>query len=324
MKRVARFAAAAIATLTVALGATMPVAQAQDYPSRPVTLVVPYPPGGSTDLIGRMLAEAIQPHLGQTMVVENRGGATSAVGTQHVAQAPADGYTVLLAASAFTVNQAIRDDLQFKTEDFIPVSQLISMPLAMVVEKDYEAATLEDFIRIAKEEPGSISFGSAGVGSSNHLGPEMLAAAAGLDMVHVPYPGIGPAMTDLLGKRLQMLFGTIPAVKSALDAGTVRALAVTSQERAAVLPDVPTMNEAGVPGFGAADWIGIFVSSKTDPAVVAKLESAITAVYADPAIRQRIEELGSIPVGSSSAEFQAFIADDIWGRTARELQIKAN
>lgn len=324
MKRVAQFAVAASAVVAVAWGVAMSAAKAQDYPSRPVTLVVPYPPGGSTDLMGRILADAIQPHLGQSMVVENRGGATSAVGTQYVAQAPADGYTVLLAASAFTVNEAIRDDLQFKTGDFMPVSQLIFMPLAMVVEKDYEAKTLEDFIRIAKENPGSISFGSAGVGSSNHLGPEMLGAAAGLDMVHVPYPGIGPAMTDLLGQRLQMLFGTIPAVKSALDAGTVRALAVTSHERASVLPDVPTMDEAGVTGFGAADWIGIFVSKETDPSIVAKLESAIMTVFADPALRARIEELGSIPVGSSSADFQKLIADDIWGRTARELKIRVD
>ncbi|MBE0693102.1 MAG: tripartite tricarboxylate transporter substrate binding protein [Aquamicrobium sp.] len=315
----------AVGTLA-ALGAlaAMAAASANDYPSRPVTLVVPYPPGGSTDLIGRMLAEAIQPHLGQSMVVENRGGATSAVGTQFVAQAPADGYTVLLAASAFTVNEAIRDDLQFKTSDFTPVSQLIFMPLTMVVEASYEAQTLEDFIRMAKEKPGSMSYGSAGIGSSNHLGPEMLAKAAGLDMVHVPYPGIGPAMTDLMGKRLQMLFGTIPAVKSAIDAGTVRPLAVTSTERAAVLPDVPTMDEAGVPGFGAADWIGIFVSAKTDPAIVARLEGAIRAAYADPAVRKKIEDLGSIPVASTSEEFKAFIADDIWGRTARELGVKAN
>lgn len=308
---------AAFAALCPLTGAT-----AQDYPTRPVTLVVPYVPGGSTDIVGRLMADSLQKHLGQSVVVENRGGATSALGTQYVAQSEPDGYTILLAASALLVNSAIRDDLQYQLTDLAPVSRLVAMPLAIVVSPDDKASTLQEFIAAAKADPGSVSYGSAGLGSSNHLAPAILARDAGLDMVHVPYKGIGPAITDLMGGRLQMLFGTIPAVKSAIDGKSVKPLAVTSMERVSVYPDLPTINESGIADFNLVDWLGIFVPAKTDPAIIAKLEGAIREAYTDDAFKKKLSDLGLVPEGTTAAEFQALIAEDPWGKTASGMGIK--
>lgn len=303
--------------------ASTSAAVAQDYPTRAVTLVVPYVPGGSTDIVGRMLAAALEAKLGQPVVVENKGGATSAIGSQYVAQSEPDGYTILLAASALLVNEAIRENLQYELTDLAPVSRLVGMPLAIVVAPDDNAATLQEFIAEAKAEPGSVTYGSAGLGSSNHLAPEVLAQKAGLEMVHVPYKGIGPAMTDLMGKRLQMLFGTIPAVKSAIDGKAVRALAVTSAERVGVYPDIPTIAESGVANFELVDWLGIFVPSKTDPAVAARIEAAIRSVYEDETFKKKLSDLGFVPEGTTAAEFRELIAADQWGKTASDLGLKA-
>lgn len=299
-------------------------AHAQEYPERPVTIVVPYSAGGSTDILGRLIADKLQEKLGASVVVENRGGAGSALGTQFVAQAPADGYTLLMASSAHTVNPAIRDDVAYDpVENFAPISRLVTIPHVLVVSNEFAPTTLSELIDYAKENPGEINYGSSGPGTSNHLESELLAREAGIELTHVPYQGIAPAITDLLAGRLQMIMGSLPSMRSNIDADTVRPLAVTSLQRAPTDPDLPTIDEAGISGFETVDWLGLLAPAGTDVDIVGKLAQAIDEIYGEEAFLDRLRQLGFVPEGSSPDAFADVLANDVWSRTARDLGIKA-
>jgi tripartite-type tricarboxylate transporter receptor subunit TctC len=320
VKTIFRLAAAAI----IALAAGNPVF-AQTYPDHPVTLVVPYAPGGSTDILGRMVAEALQKELGQTVVVENRGGAGSALGTRAVAEARNDGYTLLMASSAHTVNPAIRNDTGYDPiKDFTPITRLVTIPHVMVVTPDFPAKTVAEIIAHAKANPGQVLYGSSGPGTSNHLETELFARMAGVELRHVPYQGIGPAITDLMGGRLHMIIGSLSSLKAGMDSNAVRAVAVTSLQRAPTVPDLPTIDEAGVKGFETVDWLGLLAPAGTDPAIVAKLEEAVKVMMADEIFVKKMTDLGFVPEGSSAAEFADIIANDVWSQTARDLGIKTS
>ncbi|MBR0652014.1 tripartite tricarboxylate transporter substrate binding protein [Roseomonas terrae] len=306
----------------IALGAAARPALAQAWPSRPVRLIVPYPPGGASDITARLLAQELSTALGQSFVVENRGGAASIAGTQAVATAPADGYTLGVMDTAFVVNPALFGSrLPYDTRrDFTPVSLLVRAPLALVVPASSPWQTVAELIAEGRAKPGALTFASAGNGTAVHMAGEQFRQAAGFDYVHVPYRGGGPMITDLLAGRVQMAFGTVPAIAEHVRAGRLRALAVTGAERSPLLPDVPSMAQAGLPQVDAA-LVNILVGPAGLPEpIVERLAGAARAVVTSAAIRARLAELGFEPVGSTAVETRAGLDADIprWERIVRD------
>ena len=302
----------------VLLGALARPARAQAWPSRPVRLIVPYPPGGASDITARLLAQELSTALGQSFVVENRGGAASITGTQAVATAPADGYTLGVVDTAFVVNPALFGArLPYDTRrDFTPISRLVRAPLALVVPASSPWQTIAALIAEGRTKPGILTFASAGNGTAVHMAGEQFRQAAGFDYVHVPYRGGGPMITDLLAGRVQMAFGTVPAIAEHVRAGRLRALAVTGAERSALLPDVPSMAQAGLPQVDAA-LVNILVGPAGLPEpIVEHLVGAARAVVTSAAVRARLAELGFEPVGSTAAEARSGLDADIprWER----------
>jgi len=295
-----------LACLT-ALGCGMVGASAQTtWPTKPIRFVVPYPAGGNADLLARLVSQRLNEALGQPVIVDNKGGAGGAIGAADAGRSEPDGYTLLLGDIAtHAINPAISDKLIYKPENFIPVVRLTSVSLLLVVPPKFEAKTLGDLIKIAKAQPGVLNFASSGTGSAQHLAFEYFKSKAGIDMVHVPYKGSAPAMNDLLGGQVSaMIDGTaVPHVKD----GLLRALAVTSSKRSSALPDVPTMQEAGVPGYEFVSWHGIFVPAGTPAAIVERLNVEVNKIVKDPTARERMAALNIDLVGGTSEEFAAFI-----------------
>jgi len=305
MKRRALLAAAAASIPAIALG--------QGWPSRPIRLVVPYPPGGASDITARLLAQDLSAALGQPVAVENRGGAASITGTQAVATAAADGHTLGVVDTAFVVNPALFGArLPYDTlRDFTPVSLLVRAPLALVVPAAAPWADVAALIAEAKAKPDQLPFGSAGNGTAVHMAGEQFRQAAGFTYLHVPYRGGGPMITDLLAGRVQMAFGTVPAIAEHVRAGRLRALAITGAARSALLPAVPAMAEAGLPAVDAA-LINALIGPASLPApVVDRLAEATRGVIAGAAFRSRLAELGFDPVGGTPAELRATLAAEI-------------
>ncbi|NGM19872.1 tripartite tricarboxylate transporter substrate binding protein [Roseomonas stagni] len=305
MKRRALLAAAAASIPAIALG--------QGWPSRPIRLVVPYPPGGASDITARLLAQDLSAALGQPVAVENRGGAASITGTQAVATAAADGHTLGVVDTAFVVNPALFGArLPYDTlRDFTPVSLLVRAPLALVVPAAAPWADVAALVAEAKAKPDQLPFGSAGNGTAVHMAGEQFRQAAGFTYLHVPYRGGGPMITDLLAGRVQMAFGTVPAIAEHVRAGRLRALAVTGAARSALLPAVPAMAEAGLPAVDAA-LINALIGPASLPApVVDRLAEATRGVIAGAAFRSRLAELGFDPVGGTPAELRATLAAEI-------------
>jgi tripartite-type tricarboxylate transporter receptor subunit TctC len=287
------------------LAAALPgLAAAQAYPARPVRLVVPYPPGGASDITARLLGQELGTALGGSFVVENRGGAASITGTQAVATAPADGYTLGVVDTAFLVNPGLFGSrLPYDTRrDFTAVSLLVRAPLALVVPAQMPWRSVGELVAEAKAKPDGLSFGSAGNGTAVHMAGEQLRQAADFSYLHVPYRGGGPMITDLLAGRVQLAFGTVPAIAEHVRSGRLRALAVTGASRAALLPEVPSMAEAGLPQVDAALINALIGPAGLPPAVVDRLAEASRSVLAGVAIRARLAELGFEPVGSSARE----------------------
>jgi tripartite-type tricarboxylate transporter receptor subunit TctC len=287
-------------------------ATAQDYPSRPVKIVVPFPAGGSNDIIARILAQKLNERTGQTFLIENRGGAGGNIGADTVATSEPDGYTLLLTAPPpLTINAALYKKLPYDPATaFAPVALVASVPIVLAVHPSVEANNVMELIALAKAKPGTLNFGSSGNGSTNHLAGELLKSMTGIDIVHLPYRGAAPAMNDLIAGHIPMMFDNIPAVLPQVQAKTIKAIAVAGAKRATALPDVPTVAESGVPGFEASSWFGLVAPAKTPVPVLAKLESEVEAILKVPDVQTRFTELGAEPAHVSGVAFGRFLADE--------------
>jgi tripartite-type tricarboxylate transporter receptor subunit TctC len=281
-------------------------ARAQTYPSRPVHWIVPYPPGGPTDILARLLGRWLSERLGQPFVIDNRPGASGNIGTEIVARSAPDGYTLLLEAAANVINNTLFDKLGFDfMRDIAPVAGLIAAPLIMEVNPAFPARTVPEFIAYTKANPGKINMASAGNGTPQHVSGELFKMMAGVDMIYVPYRGAAPAVTNLLGEQVQVYFDTPPASIEHIKAGKLRALAVTSTTRAPVLPDVPVMSDF-LPGYEASAWYGVGTHRNVPAEIVERLNQEINAGLADPAIKARLVDLGGSPIAGSAEDFGKF------------------
>jgi tripartite-type tricarboxylate transporter receptor subunit TctC len=301
------------------------VARAQAYPSRPVRIIVGYPPGGSNDLYARLIAQSLSERLGQQFIVENRAGAGGNLGTETASNAAADGYTLLLADSGNTWNTTLHTNLKFNfIRDFEPVASLARGMGALVVHPSVPVKSVPELIVAAKTNPGKITMASAGIGSAPHMYWELFRSMAGIDMLHVPYRGGGPALSDLLGGQVQAYMPTLVSAIEHIRAGKFRTLAVTAASRARVLPDIPTLREF-VPGYDATIWWGIAAPKNTPTEILQKLNTEINASLASPALKARITELGDIAFASSREEFARVVAEDThkWANVIRAAGIKA-
>ena len=317
------------AVLTVlAAFVAAPQAHAQSaYPDKPVRFVVPYPPGGGTDVIARIVQGKFQTVLGQSINIENKGGAGGSLGTELVAKAAPDGYTVLFTLSSHTINPAIYPKLSYDTvKDFEPIGTVASLPQILVAHPQTPINSVAELIAAAKANPGSMAYGSVGNGSPAHLAGEMLKLKANIQLTHVPYRGGGPAVIDVMGGQIPMTWVSIPAAAQFVKTGKLKALAVSTVKRAATLPDVPTMIEAGVPDFEVDSWFAMFVPAKTPKAVIDRLNKALNEVVADPTIRARLLEQGAEGVGGTPEALAKVVSLEIprWIKLAKEAHIKGD
>jgi tripartite-type tricarboxylate transporter receptor subunit TctC len=308
--------------------ATLPVlpfvAKAQAYPVRPLRLVTPFPPGGSVDLAARLMGQWLSERLGQQVVIENRPGAGGNVGSEVAAKSPADGYTILLCSVANAISATLYDKLGYDfAKDFAPVCGISSAPNVMVVNPSVPAKTVPEFIAYAKANPGKVNMASSGIGTSIHVSGELFKLLAGIQMVHVPYRGSAPMLTDLLGGQVQVAFDNLQPSMPHIKSGKLRALAVTTATRSEVLPELPTIADF-VPGYEASTWNGIVAPRGIPPDIVDRLNKEINAGLADPKVKVRLAEMGASPLTGSPAEFAKFIADDIakWAKVIRAGNIK--
>jgi tripartite-type tricarboxylate transporter receptor subunit TctC len=297
---------------------------AASYPARPVRLVTGFAPGGPMDIVARIVAGWLSERLGQTFVVENRPGAGGNIGTEYVVRAPADGYTLLLCGPVNTINAALYERLPFDfARDIVPVAGIVHVPLVMVVHPAVPAATPAEFIALARRPGGRLAMASAGNGTPQHVAGELFKLMTGSDLLHVPYRGSGPALTDLLAGQVQVMFDAMPSAIGHVRAGRLRALAVTTSSRAEALPDVPSLAEL-LPGYEASSWYGIGAPAGTPPDVVDTLNAAVNAGLADPAMRMRLAELGGTALPGPPAELGSrFLSETAkWGRVVRGANIR--
>ena len=308
------------------LAATPLLAAAQGYPDRPVRFVVPYPPGGGTDVIARIVQHKFGTLLGQQIVIENKGGAGGSVGTETVAKAAPDGYTVLFTLSSHTINPAIFTKLSYDTlKDFEPVGLVASLPQILVAGPQFPANTVAEMTAMAKSKPG-LAFASVGNGSPGHLAGEMQALKTGVKLTHIPYKGGGPAVTDVMGGQVPTLWVSIPAAAQFVKTGKLKALAVSTLKRSAAFPNVPTMQEAGLADFEVDSWYAMFVPAKTPRAVIERLNKALNEVVADPEIREKLLAQGAEGVGGTPEKLGQTVAAEIpkWIKLAKDANIKAD
>ena len=316
------FRIAAVAAVVLAAAGA---ASAQSFPSKPVHILVPYPPGGGVDVLTRTLADVVSKQWGQSIVVENRPGAGGLIASQAIATSPPDGYNLIMVASGHATNPFLYAKIPYDTfRDFSPISLLASSPNILLVRADSPFKSVGDVIAAAKAKPGSLSYGHAGNGTSTHLAGELLKNLAGIDLNAIPYKGGAPAINDLLGGQIPMSFNNGPESVGQLQAGTVRALAVTTASRAPFLPDVPSMSEA-VPGYGTEVWWGLLGPGGMPPDLVAKLSHDFVAALNTEAVKERLAKLGALPIGSSPKEFDAKIHADYekWGPIIKAAGMKA-
>jgi tripartite-type tricarboxylate transporter receptor subunit TctC len=313
-----------LASAAVALPAVSRIATAQSYPTRPVRVIVPFAPAGTTDVMARLLCQRLSERLGQPFVVENRPGAGTNIATEAVVRAPADGYTLLVVPPPSAINATLYQHLNFNVmRDIAPVAGVMRTPYAMEVHLSVPAKTVPEFIAYAKANPGKISFASAGVGTSPQLISEMFMMMAGVKMVHVPYRGGAPALNDLLAGQVQLYFASIPETLAYITAGQLRALAVTTATRSKMLPDTPVLSDF-LPGLEASYWAGIGAPRNTPTEIVDKLNTEINAVLADPELQTRFSDLGASAIAGSPAAFGKLIADETekWGKIIKVVGIK--
>jgi tripartite-type tricarboxylate transporter receptor subunit TctC len=315
---------ALLLTACIALALTTSVA-ALDYPTKPVRIVVPFPPGGFNDIVARLLATQLSERLGKQFIVENKTGAGGAIAGELVAGAPKDGHTLLIVSIAIAINPWMRALPYDTIKGFTPVAALATAPIVAVVNADLPAKSMQEFVALAKHKPGELKYASSGVGTFMHLGAELFKLTAGVDLLHVPFRGAGPALIDVMGGHSQASFASIPSVIPHVRSGKLRAVGIGAPQRSAVLPELPTMTEGGVAGYQAANWIGIVAPAGTPALVVALLHKEISAIQNSPELRQRFAVEGVDVLQMGVAEFGTFIASEHakWGRVIKDVGIKA-
>ena len=300
-------------------------AAAQSYPAGPLRMIVPFPPGGGTDILGRVIAQKLNEAWGQPVVVENRGGANGTIGAALAARAAPDGQTMLIVPSGFAVNPSIRRKLPYDSmRDFAPVGLVASGPYLMVVHPSVPAKTVREFIAWVKSRPGQVNYASTGTGSPPHLAAELLKVTAGIDMQHIPYKGGGAVLPDLLAGRVSMFFGSISTLRPHVQAGKLRAIAVTTVKRPSAMPDVPTFIESGLPGYEVAGWYGLLAPGKTPREIVHFLNGELRKALAEPDTRRRFAAHGADPGSGTAEEFGALIRSEItkWAKVVQAAGIK--
>jgi tripartite-type tricarboxylate transporter receptor subunit TctC len=311
-----------VAVLVLALTTTGP---AQEYPTKPVRLIVPFPPGGSNDIVARMIATQLGERWGKQVVVDNRGGAGGVIGTDLAAKAPPDGYTLVVVSIAHAVNPWLYKLTYDPVKSFTPVAILATGPNVLTVNPGLPVHSVKELVALAKQKPGELQYASAGVGTFQHLGSELFKIMAGVDLMHVPFKGGGPAMIDVIGGHTKILFSSLVQALPHIRAGKLRALGTGGSTRVSVLPDVPTIAEAGVPGYEAVNWWGIAAPAGTPQPIVDRLHKELTAVLASPVTQKQFSSEGAEVVQMSSAEFGAFMVRELqkWERVVKEGGIKA-
>ena len=300
--------------------------QAQTYPSRPVRFVVPFAAGGSTDIIGRTVAQKMTEAMGQSFIVDNRAGGNTIIGTDIVAKAPPDGYTLLVVPAPFTINPTLAGKLPYDAlNDFTPITLINTTPLVVVVNPGVPARSVKQLIALAKSKPGKLNYGSSGTGGSNHLAGELFKSMAGVSMVHVPYKGNSPALVDLIGGHVDVVFNGLTSALPLIKGDKIRALAVTSIKRSSVLPDLPTLDESGLKGFEATAWNGLAGPAKLPKDIVAKLASETVRIVNNPEVKERFKAEGSDPVGNTPEQFAKFLRDEVakWAKVIKISGAKA-
>jgi tripartite-type tricarboxylate transporter receptor subunit TctC len=321
MKRVAAILLSWVLVGCCGLAST---AHAQEFPVKTIRIVVPFPAGGTTDILARFVAQYLGEKLGVTTIVENRAGASGTIGSELVAQSKPDGSVLLLTATHHVINPSLFRKLPYDTEkDFSPIAVIATAPNALFVNKDFPAKSVADLIAMAKKEPGELSFASTGIGGANHLSGEMFKQMAGINIVHIPYKGAAPAMNDLLGGHVPIMFDTLTTVLPEAAAGNIRVLAVTSLTRAASLPDVPTMDEAGVKGFESIAWFGLYMPQANDNPAYQQLVAAVKDILAMPETREKFAAQGVEPGKLFGADFSRFVDSEIkkWGTVVRTANV---
>jgi tripartite-type tricarboxylate transporter receptor subunit TctC len=303
----------------LAAWATAP-ALAQDYPSKPVRIIVPFAPGGSADVFGRFIAQRLQESLGQTFIVDNRPGAGSVIGTDAVAKSAPDGYTLLLMSNTHTVNESLIPNKPFQLmRDFVPIAPINASDLVLVAKPGLAANTLPELVKAARAKPGDMSYASSGPGTPYHMAGELFKSMAGISMVHIPYKGSAGARSDVLGGQVEIMFDAIPTMAEYIKSGRVKALATTGKQRAATLPNVPTMAEAGVPGYEATIWLGLMAPKGTPTAIVNRLNAELGRITANPEVRRAWAAQGTAAMTMGVDEFTRYLNDDIakWARIVK-------
>ena len=328
-RRALALAAGAVATMVAAAFLPAPAhaqpADAAAWPAKPIRWVVPFPPGGAMDVIARTLGERAGRALGQPFVIENRPGAGGNIGADAVAKSPADGYTIMITSIGMATNKALYAKLSYDpVKDFAPISLLAVVPNVLVVNANSPDKTVADVIAHAKRDPGKLTYASAGNGTSIHLAGEVFASMAGLNLLHVPYKGSGPAVTDMLGGQVDLMFDSITSAAPHIQAGKLRALGVTSARRSATLPNVPTIAEAGVPGYEVSPWFAVFAPAGTPAPIVQKINAALLDAMKQPDTKVRFDAIGAEPIGSTPAELAAHVDKEMarWGKLIKERNIR--
>ena len=310
----------------VALVAGPAQAQAQDYPTKTIKLIAPFAPGGSVDIVGRILAQKMTESLGQTVVVENKPGASGMIGADMVAKSAPDGYTLLVNSSIHVIVPSLFSKVPYNAlEDLIAVGQATEVPMVMLTGANSRAKTVQDVIAWAKAEPG-VAYASAGSGSSAHLAGEVFRKATGVTLTHIPYKGSGAAMADVIGGQVPLMFDALTAAMGHIQGNKMRALAVSSQQRSPILPDVPTFQELNMPQMNLSTWHGVWAPKGTPPAIVKKLNAEIARIVALPDVREKIKGLGGIPVGNTPEQFDAYQRAELakWSRIVKESGAKVD
>jgi len=315
------------AVLIAAAAELIGAAQAQTFPSRPLRIVAPFPPGGTADITSRVLAVHMAKGLGQSVVVENRPGGSTIIGTEHVARSPADGHTLLVVFPSFVINPALRRGMSFDPlKDFKAVGQTMSVPMAIALHPSVPAKTLEELIALARARPGQISYGTPGTGTTHHVMGEMLRLAVKIDLVHAPFQGGAPALLAITGGHIPMIYGNATEVAQSEKTGKLRVIVVTSPERAEVLPDVPTMRESGYPELEATNWSGMVVASATPPSAIVRLNAELVQALRNADTQEKFRSNGMSPAPGTPEEFGAFLQSESarYAKAVREAGVKVD